>query len=909
MPLEEGRFGSIVPVGYNAALAEESPATLLIGKDDNELVRWRDGHLTAWPIPGGTAENIVQDLCADGAGGVWVGTSRAGLFHLRDGRLPPAPGNAALRGTAIQALYRDRHANLWLGTFGSGLFRVQETGVERLDAKTGLGGDIVLSLLEDREGSLWVGTHGSGLHRLKDGKVTTWSRREGLAGDIVFPVFEDSRRRVWIGYYGEGLDILEPGGTIRHLDARSGLVSDLVRCFAEDRRGDLWIGTELGLNRLSGGRLSVALPERTVNVLHFDSGGDLWAGTPWGLYRLRPDGISRLFTSRDGLPQNNVMDLCDDGQGGLWIATYAGGLGRLQGGKITRLAAGEGLSSNTVFSLYRDRAGCLWAGTLKGLNRVADGRVTRFTMADGLFDETIYRILEDGAGRFWMTCNRGVFSVARRDLERRADSGRGRLVCRTFGLADGMLSSEFCGAFQPAGWRRADGTLWFPSTRGVVVIDPDRIPVNATAPVVLLEDVSAGGRTVEIRDGQAFPPGSRNFEFQYTATSLLFPDQVRFRYRLLGLEDRWQEVGPRRTAYFPYLPPGEYTFQALACNNDGLWVAAPAELHFTVQPHLWQTGWFYGLLLLLAAAGGNWLFAFARKLAQSYRFWRQTHLLDRYKLLEQIGKGGMGTVYKAMDTRDRKLVALKVLNEEIADPDTRKRFIQEGLICERIRHPNVVPIFHRGESGGKLYYAMELCQGQTLRALLDRGRLPRAAAVAIFAKLLDILQDLHQAGIIHRDIKPENIMVTGISAAAALPAELADSAWLGEHLKILDFGLAKLVDFYTLTRTGLLPGTVYYLPPEAIEGKNEVDASVDFYSLGVMLYEMLTGRHPFEDQDPMAAMFAIIFREPPRPQQLDPAIPFPLSDLVMWLIEKDAGARLNEYGAIRRELAERNLLT
>ena len=228
--------------------------------------------------------------------------------------------------------------------------------------------------------------------------------------------------------------------------------------------------------------------------------------------------------------------------------------------------------------------------------------------------------------------------------------------------------------------------------------------------------------------------------------------------------------------------------------------------------------------------------------------------LAHYAVVEKLGEGGMGAVYKARDERLDRFVALKVLPaDKMSDPERRRRFTQEARSASALNHPNIVTIYDIGHADGVHYIAMEYVAGRTLSELIGRRGLPLRKALSLAAQIAEGLGKAHAAGIVHRDLKPSNIMVT--------PDGL---------VKILDFGLAKLVEAaeppgdaaatMTMTRTpateeGVILGTVAYMSPEQAEGK-PVDARSDIFSFGSVLYEMLSGRRPFEGETKASTMAA-----------------------------------------------------
>src|SRR5579859_513151 len=251
-------------------------------------------------------------------------------------------------------------------------------------------------------------------------------------------------------------------------------------------------------------------------------------------------------------------------------------------------------------------------------------------------------------------------------------------------------------------------------------------------------------------------------------------------------------------------------------------------------------------------------------------------LLDgRYAVTARIAHGGMATVYRAMDTRLDREVALKVMHVELArDDDFVRRFIGEAKSVARLSHQNVVAVYDQGADGPFLYLAMEYIHGRTLRQLLrERGWFSPAAALDIMTGVLDGLAAAHASGIVHRDVKPENVLLT------------ADG-----RVKVADFGLARAQAAAGQTRAGLLIGTVAYVPPEQVAGE-VTGPRGDVYSAGVMLFELLTGRQPFRGDTPLSVAYQHVNQDVPAPSSLMPGIPAAVDQLVLAATSRDPARR------------------
>ena len=262
-------------------------------------------------------------------------------------------------------------------------------------------------------------------------------------------------------------------------------------------------------------------------------------------------------------------------------------------------------------------------------------------------------------------------------------------------------------------------------------------------------------------------------------------------------------------------------------------------------------------------------------------------IISHYRVLSRIGAGGMGEVYLAQDTTLERTVALKVLPLDVVASDDRMgRLMREAKTASALNHPNIITIYEIGQAGLILFIATEFIEGKTLRRHLNDTSLTIAETLEVVIQVASAIAAAHEAGVVHRDIKPENLMLRrdGI-------------------LKVLDFGLAKLTDSWvssvdreaeTLTLVETVPGTVLgttaYMSPEQARGR-EVDERTDIWSIGVLLYEMITGRTPFEQDTPSDIMAAILREEPPPPSSLVTEAPLELDRIVGKALEKNRDER------------------
>ena len=245
--------------------------------------------------------------------------------------------------------------------------------------------------------------------------------------------------------------------------------------------------------------------------------------------------------------------------------------------------------------------------------------------------------------------------------------------------------------------------------------------------------------------------------------------------------------------------------------------------------------------------------------------------LDHYRIDEPVARSGMATIFRATDLRDNRTVALKIPHPDMeADPILFDRFHREAGIGEKLDHPNVMRVYG-GEVHSRVYMVMEWCHGRLLRQILNEGRIPRERALHIVLGILDALEYIHANGVVHRDLKPENIMVDE-----------------NDNIKLIDFGIASDAGARRLTYTNFTPtlGTPDYISPEQVKGKRG-DGRSDIYSVGVMFYEMLTGKLPFSGPSPLAIMNDRVLNHPIPPSIADPSISPQLQEVLYRALERD----------------------
>ena len=540
----------------------------------------------------------------------------------------------------------DEDKELWLAENGR-LVRAQEqadpdTPARQLGSHDHRGLTSVTHLLHDSEGNLWTGSEFDGLAFVQERRLSTLQISTNRADNNVWSVCEDTQGAIWIGT-SHDLFRWSSNRMSRFLDPLGARHSGQVFGLLPNPEGVLTVGyAGLGILDLKNDSWKRVYPqapppsvmkELNVRAMCKDSKGTLWFGMLDGLHRLAGTEHS-LISTNQGLPGADVRVVFEDRQQGLWVGTYNAGLAYMKDGKIESFNKSDGLPDNQIQCLLQDSNSVVWVGTGSGLARYKNGVFRSITRKQGLHDHVVNGILLDDEDNFWISCNRGIYRVPRTSLNNVMDGREASVLAAPFGESDGMLSAETNGGGQPSAWKGRDGTLWFPTTKGLLRIDTHRIRENLRTPNVVIEQVIADNKirfgdgvkhgTIDVGEAilagvddpdrsrwqllpLAFGAGdARVLEIRYTAASFEDPAKIRFQYRMIGHDRDWQEAGDRRVTHYTNLAPGRYEFWIRACNNHGVWGSANRELNFSIAPFFYQTWWFFALCgcLVFGVASG-----------------------------------------------------------------------------------------------------------------------------------------------------------------------------------------------------------------------------------------------------------------------------------------------------------------
>ena len=571
------------------------------------LLRWQP--LKQFPIAGLQPIEVgVSSLAFARDGAMWVGMAShgrgLGLQRMLGESWTPI-GALGLDGSSltVTTLFTDRDGTLWVGTASQGIFRIAGNKVDHFDSRDGLSGNRVSQFYQDREATLWIATD-RGLDNLRETSVATVSQQGDRGANWVNAVLAARDGTVWVGT-SESLEAHRPTG-ISTLRPEHGLPDKPVQILFDDRSGRLWVGIKDELWTYSNSKfLRIKTPDGRptgmVTGMTEDSENNVWAavlGRPGTLVRIRD---SRIDETIDSPQVPAAAKVAADSSGGIWLGLQNGDLARYRNHTLETIATEVSHKSSTVMQIAVSSEGAVLAATHFGLIRWQTGREQVLTVRNGLPCDSVNGFVEDDDHNLWLYTQCGLVKIADTELELWWTDPARIVSVRTLGSFDGVRS-PVQDSFFTASAKSEDGRLWFASGRVLQVVDPKHLTVNSVVPLVHIEQIIADRKSYLPQDDLRLRPLTKDVEIQYTATSFVIPQKVRFKYQLLGYDSEWRDGDTRRQAVYASLPPGKYLFRVIACNNDGIWNTVGASQGLEIPPMFYQTRWFLVLVILTGLA-------------------------------------------------------------------------------------------------------------------------------------------------------------------------------------------------------------------------------------------------------------------------------------------------------------------
>jgi signal transduction histidine kinase/ligand-binding sensor domain-containing protein len=641
---------SRIPANIQKSIVVDSAGTVWSGAYHGGLTRLDADTVTAvYGTADGLEDDAIWTLISSEPGKLWVGTN-GGIFRFENGKFQKSTAALGLGNSILRSLLLDKNGTLWAGTDGGGITLIENgRATAFINSKIGLQNDFILGMSERPEG-MWLATYGAGLILFTGDNAMAISKFSGLSNNFVFDIavanngtvwaatddglsaliprpvtwlsassglkeetqfglFLDSKHRLWASPNGGGVQYRD-AGVWKSIGLNEGLPISFIYCFEEDRAGNIWIGTQGGgTYRLAKGKVDhsiTTMKDKFVRTLKTDRKGRIWMGTGRGLH-LIPDPVNApttFLTINDSLFVSNLLERHN---GDIVVATYGSGLVVFDstGTLKTRLSKKNSAVPDRIFSLLEDRNKNLWVGSRsEGVVLITPDSLFKWNGAAG-FPESVPALAEDEDGTIWMGIGTyGLAGFPAASIEA-LKSGQTKiiepLILNAFdGLPDATANSGFSGGVV----RDSSGTFWFSTMKGIIGFNPSTFSASASV-AVYLRQIRLNGNSISLGDAPLIMEEyDRDLEIDYSAMSLTGGEKMRFRYRLNGLTETWNEAGSRTTAFFPSLPPGTYTFEVSGTDRFGRYQSPVPLFKVTVNNPWWWSPWMLsaalaGLILLI----------------------------------------------------------------------------------------------------------------------------------------------------------------------------------------------------------------------------------------------------------------------------------------------------------------------
>jgi ligand-binding sensor domain-containing protein len=482
---------------------------------------------------------------------VWV-YNETGVSYSAQSDFTQLTEDHGLSSTSIRLVYEDMEKNIWIGTNNNGLNKLRYKLFRCISQEDGLLADGVAPLLKLSDQTILAGNNCGGINRFIYGKIF---KNKIPANTCIWSLMEDTKGNIWYGTYGGGAFVYKNDKEILQYNRTNGLTGESVFAMFEDEKDNVWVGTDLGLFIISQNRKTVSRfhPEifnTKVNYLFKDSQKNLWVATNNGLFRIQNEVI-KVFNTYNGLSANTVRTIFEDAENNLWIGTVGGGLCKIKNDSVYHFQSLMNVLSADVFCL-----------TL------------------------------DNDDNFWITSNRGIYEINRKNLLAYAKGEVETIKINYYDRRDGLKTNEFNSGFQPNVLNETGNQIWFPTIKGVVIMNKFRYTENTYTPIVKIERILIDNEERKLDSSLTLSRDAKSFEFFFTAPKFHQQAKLFFEYRLEGYSNEWSPATIERVARFTNIKPGAYTFKVRLFSN----AATETGITINIPVPFWQKPWFIAII-------------------------------------------------------------------------------------------------------------------------------------------------------------------------------------------------------------------------------------------------------------------------------------------------------------------------
>ena len=656
---------------------EDSSGKIYIGTMGGGLNIYQNEKFSTLNKNDGLTSNTIQSLFVDRKNKLWIGVNSQNLLYLENGKIRQFFLTGVKQFTRILKIYEDTSGTLWIGT-DSGLFTIKDNISITNTELNPLSNATINNIVEDADKNIWIATNigvyiyngkrlikfsiddnyhpekilyilinndgiwmsgaGVGLLRLTFKKVKLISEEHGMPDKIVRTVYQDNSGDIWFGTNHGIASYKENSGKLTTYNYLKPVL--IPYSFCSNTKKEIFIGTRnSGVWKFSNGVLKnfadkKVLGANFIRSLMFDEDNNLWIGTNGAGVAIYSNGKFSFINKSDGLKSDFVACIVKDKAGNFWIGTSGGGITILDKNRniIKSITEKDGLASNIITSIIEDENGIVWVSTgIFGISRLKDGKIINIQEKDGIYSNSIKKMISDNNGKFWCTSEFGLFSLDQKTLNDYAEGKISRMTFNLFGKKDGMKSDEFHGLSNDASCLSKSGILYFPSSDGVVIVEPKKLQSDDEKPVAYIDDILVNNEIINKKVSLNFSPATEILQFNYGGISVNYGRNLSYKYLLEGFDKNFIDAGKRRQTFYTHLPYGDYKFKVITFSPNGNQSVAEATFNFTIDPYIWQTIWFrIGFVLLLISCSALILKTFYKR-----KYKRRMELLETEAALDR----------------------------------------------------------------------------------------------------------------------------------------------------------------------------------------------------------------------------------------------------------------------------------
>lgn len=620
-----------LPVSYVYSIFEDDDGNIWCGTFGGGLAKFDGETFTIFTEDEGLASNIVLSIAQDHLGHMWFGTMGGGVSEFDGETFTNYSLKQGLPSDVILSIIEDANNNMCFGTYGYGLSIFNGRSFTNYSSKHGLSDNYIRAILEDHNGNLWLGTD-IGITKFNNGGFNHFTKIQEPTNNIT-AIYQDKTDKLWYANYENGVVIYdEPKrsgkeGTFAQITTDQGLAHNIVNSIMQDNKNNYWFGTYGGgVSKLDGdsfenGKLvftnysiEQGMASSVVKQVLQDNKGNMWFATDRGVNIFDGEGLITI-TSENGLGADKILCVLQDNNEAIWFGTMGGGVTRLYNDTLTRYTTGQGLGDNTVWVITQDNNGLLWFGTDGGGLSYFDGNeFCTLNTSDGLCNDHVFSITCDSDNSLWVGTFEGLSQIMLPDsvciTKQEVKCQKSTII--NYKKMDGLKGLDF---YTRSSCLDNSNRLWWGTDKALTMLDLNAFKSSKEIPIVHLNEIIINDHSIDFSQLEAKNNGSypeiyfsgvssfynipnnlslpfkdNHLTFKFTAIDWIAPNQIKYQYKLLGLDKKWSLLSKGNMADYRNITPGNYVFMVKAIGKAGKW-SNEFEYPFIVRWPIWLSWW------------------------------------------------------------------------------------------------------------------------------------------------------------------------------------------------------------------------------------------------------------------------------------------------------------------------------